>query len=276
MKYERTLIAGPWVGEFGWELFAWQGYVRSLSRNFDKTIIISRKNSKALYDDFCSEFIPFEPPDNLADSFFMYKFNSNEALKKVIRQNKINLDKFTTVFAPRRIGDPPRTHYSHEISFGPYNVRPEYIQFGQEVGEEYDYVFHIRNRELRKEDNWSIDNWISLLKLLGTSRVACIGTLKESAIIDGVDDLRGRDLSTVFDTLRSAKCAFGPSSGPMHLASLCGCPHVVWSREENFTRYTTNWNPLSTPVLFDPTYSWHPSPKYVYDKFKEWSSKWIE
>ena len=21
----KKLIAGPWVGEFGWELFAWQG-----------------------------------------------------------------------------------------------------------------------------------------------------------------------------------------------------------------------------------------------------------
>ena len=31
----KTLIAGPWVGEFGWELAAWQGYIRALSKNFD-------------------------------------------------------------------------------------------------------------------------------------------------------------------------------------------------------------------------------------------------
>ena len=56
----KTLIAGPWVGEFGWELFAWQGYLRALSRKFDKTIIISRTASKALYDDFADEFISFD------------------------------------------------------------------------------------------------------------------------------------------------------------------------------------------------------------------------
>jgi len=38
----KKLIAGPWVGEFGWELFAWQAYVRALSRNFDHTTIISQ------------------------------------------------------------------------------------------------------------------------------------------------------------------------------------------------------------------------------------------
>ena len=32
----KRLIAGPWVGEFGWELFAWQGYIRALSRHLKK------------------------------------------------------------------------------------------------------------------------------------------------------------------------------------------------------------------------------------------------
>jgi len=30
-KNKSLLIAGPWLGEFGWELFAWQGYVRYVS-----------------------------------------------------------------------------------------------------------------------------------------------------------------------------------------------------------------------------------------------------
>ena len=72
MKRNKTLIAGPWVGEFGWELFAWQAYVRAISRNYDKTIVISRENSKSLYEDFCDQFISHNPVGGLADSFFMY------------------------------------------------------------------------------------------------------------------------------------------------------------------------------------------------------------
>ena len=45
----KTLIAGPWSGEFGWELFAWQAYIRSLSKYFEKTTIICRENSQYLY-----------------------------------------------------------------------------------------------------------------------------------------------------------------------------------------------------------------------------------
>ena len=46
----QKLIAGPWVGEFGWELFAWQGYIRALSRNFEQTTIIARPGAKPIYE----------------------------------------------------------------------------------------------------------------------------------------------------------------------------------------------------------------------------------
>ena len=36
----KKLIAGPWTGEFGWELFAWHAYIRALSRKFEHTTII--------------------------------------------------------------------------------------------------------------------------------------------------------------------------------------------------------------------------------------------
>ena len=269
---KTKLVAGPWVGEFGWELFAWQGYVRALSRNFDETIVISRKNSMALYEDFCDEFITFNPPNNLADSFFMQNFNTNDALIKIFRGNKIPLDKYTTIFTPRRIGNPPHTHYSEKIQFNKYIIRPEYIKFGKQMEKNYDYVFHIRNRKLRSEDNWSIENWKKLLELLDSDNVACIGTKGESGHIAGTQDLRDITLSETFDVLRNTKCLFGPSSGPMHLSSLCGCPHFVWSRKENYTRYTENWNPLKTKVLFDSTHSWHPSPQYVFEEFTKWIS----
>lgn len=266
----KTLIAGPWVGEFGWELFAWQAYVRSLSRNFDKTIIISRPNSKPLYGDFCDQFIEFSPTGGLSDSFFMHNVDCKKEIKNIITNNKIPLTKETTLFLPRRIGMPPHTHYKQAVIFGNYVVKPEYITFGLKGQRKYDYVFHIRDRKLREQDNWSLENWNKLKSLLSDKRIACIGTKRESGWIEGTEDLRDHSLEEVFDVLRNAECAFGPSSGPMHLASLCGCPHVVWSIPNNHKRYTTNWNPLQTPVLFDSHHSWHPSADYVFEKFSKW------
>jgi len=273
MSVEGTLIAGPWVGEFGWELFAWQAYVRALSQHFKKTIIICRANSTALYKDFATRTIVYNPPPGAADSFFMHGLDFMSAFKQVVEKNDIILSEDTTLFLPRRIGWPPKTHYSERMPFGKYRIKPEYIKFGNSVKKKYDYVFHIRNRALRPEDNWSFDNWKKLLNLLEGNKVACVGTRDNALSIDGADDLRGAPLSQVFDVLRAASCCFGSSSGPMHLASLCGCPHLVWSKVENYTRYTENWNPLKTPVLFDSKYSWQPEAQYIYDIFKDWKTK---
>ena len=268
----KRLIAGPWVGEFGWELFAWQGYVRSLSENFNETIIACRPSSRALYEDFATDFIDIYPPEGLADSFFIHGLDPGLYARKVFMNHGHLLSKGTSVFAPRRIGFPPHTHFSEEIKFKNFSIKPKYINFGSESEKKYDYIFHIRDRELRKEDNWSLNNWRKLFNMLTKNgeKVACIGTTKESGLIDGADDLRDKNLNDVFDVLRNCKTVFGPSSGPMHLSSLCGAPHVVWSIDANNTRYNTNWNPLNTPILFLSEYSWHPSPEYIFERFTQW------
>lgn len=272
MRSNKKLIAGPWIGEFGWELFAWHAYVRSLSENFDETIIACRPSSRALYKDFATDFIDVVPPDNLADSFFMQGVNLESYAKEVFLEHRSLLEEGTSIFTPRRIGFPPHTHFSEEIKFKNFSIKPKYIKFGSKDEKKYDYVFHIRDRDLRKEDNWSLDNWKKLYNMLTKDgeKVACIGTTKESGLIDGAADLRNKSLDDIFNILRNCSAAFGPSSGPMHLASLCGTPHVVWSIDANNVRYNTNWNPLNTSVLFLSEYDWHPSPEYVFERFDKW------
>tara|TARA_Y100000034_G_scaffold99307_1_gene121922 strand:+ start:12357 stop:13187 length:831 start_codon:yes stop_codon:yes gene_type:complete len=271
LSVKKTLIAGPWVGEFGWELFAWHAYTRSLSRKYDKTIIISRDNSKALYADFADEFISYNPSGGNSDSFFMHGVDLRECFKEVLIKNKISLDKNTTLFLPRRIGMPPHTHYDSGVTFGNHLIKPEYIRFGEQDQNGYELIFHIRNRDLRKEDNWSLENWFGLKELLENKKIACIGTKKESGWIEGTDDLRDIDLKTLLSILRNSSCVFGPSSGPMHLASLCGTPHIVWTNgPHDRIRYEENWNPHATSVLFLNQYGWNPSPQYVYDSYIKW------
>ena len=266
----KKLIAGPWNGEFGWELFAWHAYIRALSRKFDHITIISRDSSRALYDDFADEFVGYNPDGGLSDSFFMYNVDIRECFKDAVLKNEIKLDADTSIILPRRIGIPPHTHYTQCVIFGDYTVKPEYICFGENSIKQYDYILHIRDRELRKEDNWSLENWYKLVDLLGDKKIACIGTKQESGFIEGTADLRGIELKKLFTILKNADCAFGSSSGPMHLASLCGLPHIIWSIPQNKIRYEENWNPLKTKVLFNSDFNWHPAPEYIYEKFLGW------
>ncbi len=279
MKHEKRLIAGPWVGEFGWELFAWQAYIRSLSKHYDKTIIICRTTSHSLYSDFADEYMYFDPTKGQADSFFMHGLDFHDAIRDLLSGTGLDLGGTTSLLVPRRIGWPPHTHWRESFPFGEHMIKPEYINFSEKVQpseyeKQYDYIFHIRDRLLRKADNWELDNWKRLRDLIGPTlgggSIACIGTHKDSAHIDGTADLRDAELETVFRALGTAKCMFGPSSGPMHLASLCGTPHVVWSHGGNRDRYERNWNPLKTPVLFLDEWGWHPHPEDVWARFFDW------
>lgn len=269
-RLDRTLLAGPWVGEFGWELFAWQAYIRSLSRHYSRTIIICREGSKDIYQDFADEFYFHNIAGGASDAFFMHGIDLGNELKKIIKNNNIQLNSKTTLLTPRRIGWPPETHYTEQFSFGNINIAPEYIIFsGEQPNKNYDFVFHARNRQLRIQDNWDPEKWKTLLQKLGGT-CASIGSKEESLHIEGTDDLRGIPLANLFSVTARAKCVFGPSSGPMHLSSLCNTPHLVWSRPENRLRYEENWNPHKTPVLFLDEHSWHPSAEYVYEKYMDW------
>jgi len=278
LTVKKNLIAGPWVGEFGWELFAWQAYIRSLSENYKKTTIICRPSSHAIYSDFADEFIYFNPSAGQADSFFMHGLDFHESIRKILSSGH-TLEQGTSLLVPRRIGWPPHTHWSEAFPFGEHIVKPKYINFAdkittQEFHFQYDYIFHVRDRKLRRADNWSIANWERLRDLIGPTlgggNIACIGTTKDSAHIEGTTDLRDTDLDILFKVLSTAKGVFGPSSGPMHLASLCGAPHVVWSHNGNRERYEKNWNPLKTPVLFLDEWDWHPEPEDVWARFFHW------
>ncbi len=57
----KTLLAGPWIGEFGWELFGWQGCIRILAKKYDEVIVIGRTGHDFLYGDFADIYIDFDP-----------------------------------------------------------------------------------------------------------------------------------------------------------------------------------------------------------------------
>lgn len=271
-KQNSHLVAGPWIGEFGWEIFAWQGYIRALSREFDQTTVICNTGSEYFYSDFSNQVINFDISSGPRDSFYQQGVDTLHLSKQVFLENKSKISGNITLFPPRRIGFPPITSYEEAIEFGSRSIIPEYIQFGNEAHKKYDYIFHIRDRkDVRPQDNWSIEKWETLRSLLPrNSRIACIGKSKASSIIEGVDDLRDIPLKELCNIIYTASFVFGPSSGPMHLSSMCGTPHVVWSAPNNRERYVKNWNPLNTRVLFLDDHNWHPSAEYVYNKFIEW------
>ena len=283
----KILIAGPWVGEFGWELFAWQGYIRSLASEFDKVVCIGRPGHDILYEDFVDTYIPHYIYEvGACDSFFIhnYKFTM-EHIDYEPKKGHIN-----TYLFPFRIGAPPHTHFLEKVHLQNSPVRiigpnlnemksvdlgfhaPSYVSYGTKKNTGVDLLFHARHRlDVRPEFNWSISNWEKIYKHFNNLgyNIGCIGTTKDSLCVEGTQDLRGLELREVVDYIASAKAIIGPSSGPMHLAALCKCPQIVWSVERDKRRYKINWNPHRTPVCFMGQHKWDPPVDYVIRKAED-------
>jgi hypothetical protein len=226
---------GPWVGEFGWELFKWQAHIRAKARNSNKKITcITRSGRDILYSDF-ADVENFDPKTGTPDRWFLYK--SSDA-------------KPQTDYTPR------------ELSSGGV-----FVKYGV-PREKFEILIHARNRRHRRCDNWN--GWSEME--LGDS-VASIGSKSDALHIEGTEDMRGISLKELVDYMAGSRMIVGPSSGPMHLATLCGCPQVVWSNRnlgnEGHTqdRYEKIWNPFGTKVAFSRKRT--PSPAEVMELMEQ-------
>ena len=253
-KSNQTLAIGPLLPEFGHELFV-AAMARYRAQSYKGTVVCTRKGREALWTDF-AKVIPHD------------------------------MDCESSVVSPRNFADVPEdklAFWRQMVCGAPFPVCEyfsgmkgiaKFIIYGH-ADEKYDgvTVIHARSRNHVHARNWPIINWTKLVAGMRekglADRVVCIGSPGGSLLVPGCEDRRGVSLQGQMNILRSARMAVGPSSGPMHLASLCLCPHVVWcggARAEHtavVARYKVHWNPHGTSVMAMPYNSWRPEPGRV-------------
>jgi len=247
------LFAGPWVGEFGWELMMWQGHIRTIAEKYDEIIVSARPGHDYFYSDFCTEFVPHKEIGQTDMELCNNRINATfpNSWK----------EKGYDIYLPRRF---PR------LKSGPngkiFNSQT-FIQYGEPQPElHYDVVIHARSTDKCRTGyrNWPVTNWKELVQRLAGLKICTIGAPDGAMAIPGVTDLRGQSIKDTCNLLASSECVVGPSSGPMHLASLCGCTHIVLTDPCNRSRYESEWNPLSTTAIVVDEEGWTPSVDRVY------------
>jgi ADP-heptose:LPS heptosyltransferase len=244
-KTGRSLLAGPFLGEFGWELFCWQARLRQMSRSgeYQKTYVYCRPGHECLYEDFAE--VNTVPPSVTAE-------NSKDRTYRVIRAN-------------RRLVHYVKTWTREECEQNGF-FDQQFVRLGKPVEGAPEIVVHARSRAHRKRANWPKHRYDALIRhyLALGFRVAVIGTQTDSLRFDydGIVDYRGRPLRDVCDLLASAQVIVGTSSGPMHLAALCGCAQVVFTDDSNAERYRDHWNPFRVAARIPPG-GWHPTVRDV-------------
>lgn len=260
----KVLVAGPCISELGWEICEWQGYIRKLAQSHDKVVVCSTAGHLPLYADMHPIFIPHHivgrrdchrmRPGSITNPDEMLR------VRHILDETVIKLKKegytVTRIDPISTRGDAVGTRHPIE--------QQDFVKYGDpsRVLQPYPIVIHARARRDNSSftgDNYPEKQWTMVLAALaanGFSRVAAIGTLNASIAPVGSTDCRGQDLRDTMDVMAAARVVVGPSSGPMHLASLCQTAHVVWTgrrqqpaiEANNKVRYKQLWNPFKTPV----------------------------
>ena len=253
----RTLFAGPYFGEFGHEVMG-TGLLRAHTKHFERVIVCSRPACAPLYEDIATEFRPH---------YIQCVAMASRAIKATMPSDatvQSHVPPDCEYFPMPDCGDA----YTEEkiIRLGHYHalgtVRHEWAGMG---------VIHARNRQHEPGRNWPQEQWDAFAKWVLREgivrRLVCVGTKDAALMVEGCLDARGSDLRTQMDIGASARFAIGPSSGWMHLASLCKCPHVTWvgGKEHPYVqrRYVDRWNPLHTPVRVVGHVTWQPTLEMV-------------
>ena len=258
MATSGTLFIGPWFGELGHEIM-FVGMARHAAKDYPRVIACSRPASAPLYKDFVHEFVPHdvECEGVIAGATAA----TRPSAKLVVRYVPSAAERFV----PREYhGQTPTLWHS----YGRHNKA-----YAGAV------VIHARNRPHCPERNWSQRNWNKLARQMFregvAERVICIGLREHALTVEGAKDMRDAPLNTQMDVLASAKFIIGPSSGPMHLATLCrgkrklGCPQLVWcggaatERDRTYRRYVSEWNPFGTLAHAHRYGSWQPTVEIV-------------
>ncbi len=251
---DSVLFAGPWVGEFGWELCWWNPMIRFLAQTFEHVIVAAPESSRYLYE-FATEFIPLKTEGwRFAEGRLLTKVprvcNGSKTLNPAALWEELGLQECDALRTREATLTPKKWRVLAPSVSSPF-VADVLCAFRPEK--------RIEDRVVAGKD-YAIEKCAEVVELLLKAglQVGCYGG-RDNYWFEGSIDLRGLPLELQCAALSAAKCAVGPSSAPLHLASLSQCPHVTWSgiSEDVAIRYEAHWNPFQTPACFittaDPT-----------------------
>jgi len=263
----RTLGVIPYVGEFGWELMNWQGRVRWMirRREYRYAYIYAAADRRALYEDLIREglaefrhvnvsSIPGVPNEDHRIDEAGRQVTRAILAREVWRSMEVSL---YCVCGGPVVSDWLWPSYNGHL--WPTSDRYQVFRSLDRGGRrDLDYVLVPRWRTLATERNQTWSWWNELRE-----RLQAMGATVE---------VLAPPLDRAIGLLSRARLAIGASTGGLHLASLCECPHYVWGSSasqrwtrwgmSNMERYEVLWNPLGTPCIYDEC-GWQPDVRYV-------------
>ena len=258
------LFAGPWIGEFGWELARWQGRVRKAAGCRQQAagwyIIVMGDVGHHLLYPYAHEY--WEVPRFFREAGFTRQCDhvrggpfdrGHKEIAAYLRLLAWLIARELASVGPVHMTIQPQRFRPDEQDIVRLNV-PDAARWRPE-GRYFCVLPRLRSWNPQK--NWPAFKWLDLMAALQGDG----SPYGEQAMVVGApDEVRTLQpeyaceerwsLHRSIALLGGAEFAIAPESGGALLSLLCGCPTVVFGHMRNKKRITADENFLSTPVHY--------------------------
>lgn len=258
VRSKRNLFAGPFAGEFGYELMQWQGFVRARKPAYESVHVLTYPGRDYLYEGCTVHYHNFD----LKQAGYGYgQLSPRVARELALRKAaEIGLDDYD-IFEPSLLC----TQY-HKRFFWRQEFR--LLEEPPAGGRIYDLAFHFRavqkeGPDRAKNYDAALADQLAALCLAEGVSVVCVGHPDYSYCARGCDDLRRVDLRESVAAICSARALAGENSGATHLANLCGRPTILWANDQWRIDYSLRWNPFRVPIYVAANDTFLPEPSRV-------------
>ena len=240
----KALYVPCYSGELGWEIINYVPYINHLVsiNEYNEIHIVVREGREGLYP--------------MGTRWYPIKLSSAKSMGNSgppPPPNKI-ANKLKKAFEVAKASLPSRgMRYIKRRKFLKYEADPEVVKkWGLPNNAA---TLCIRGRKFGNHKNWSPENWAKLCEhIVNVGYTPVLIGHKETIQFDpppGCVDIRDRTtISDLIAIFHASKFVAGQSTGPMHLASMCGIPHAVWGSARIKSRYQESWNPHKTVIEY--------------------------
>lgn len=278
---KKNLYIDPYIGEFGWELFCWQGFLRRRAKDYEHVTVVCKTGHDFLYRDFANTIIHFNLNNDTEDMWM----NKSSGFTPLQLQHHMqyamgvneNFDVIKYDEYKSRWWDSEHLTLNQDImSFNRWPSLTEIYIDDKYLSPIADVLICVRNTGKCNTSfrNWSVHGTVNhakdFVKAMNNAglTVGCVGKSMSALHIDGTEDYRDISLDDLTAIMSNSNVLVAPVSGTIHLAALCNLPQVTWAtKNEHIDRIETSWNPFNTKV-----YSLRP-PAYNGDRDGLWRNR---
>jgi hypothetical protein len=288
-----TIVFGPFVGEFDYEVYNWSGYIRWFKLRYPKkTVIVStRENRKDLYIDIADglelfnieeDYADYRPKSNLSPNLPPYMMNEISTYLEETYPDALIID--------------PNSYPSGSEIFPmdhcDYNYKPTLINstviqglVTPNVGEKKRVPITIFTSTRKdKNKNWDDSRWMILFDAIEKSNrfVCMVGGLRPGMfraeshrkyfynLEDYVNPKIGTSISGLtIEAIRSSKFTASPQSSAVVLANVLKIPSLIWGDSGN--RLQVEMNPFGIKVDFISDITYNMDPISIYNRIMKLS-----